>query len=148
MKEEFRKVLKNRTGFYDILVENTRDYKGEFEDVIHEAPEIYDLLCCLLDSKNITKDERNRLSAAIAYFILPRDIFPEETFGTKGYLDDVYLCLYVLREIEREHELEELLEHWKGNVNVLKRLLDKDFKRLDEKYGYILHDVLSYIGLE
>lgn len=146
-KKEILKTLKNKTEFYDILLENTRDYSGKYKNILIHAPNIYATLCKLLDSKNISESYRNILSSAIAYFILPKDIFPEDIFGTRGYIDDVYLCLFILRKIEKEYEIEEILECWDGGVKTLKKLLNESYVELDKDFHYILKDILSYIGL-
>jgi len=146
-KKELANQLKNKTEFKDILEDNTKDYGGDFSEIVVHAPKIYGLLCRLLDSKNISTGDRNRISSVIAYFILPKDIFPEELFGTKGYLDDIYLCLHILRELEEKYEIEELIEYWDGDVRTLKKLLNDHYETLDKKFSYILKDMLSYIGL-
>jgi uncharacterized membrane protein YkvA (DUF1232 family) len=145
--KETNKFLKNKTEFCDILEENIKGYSGEFKEIIIYAPKIYKLMCALLDSPNINKSSRNRISSAIAYFILPKDIFPEEIFGTKGYIDDMYLCLHELRKINDEYEFEELLQYWDDEPRILKNLLSKEYEKIDEKLNYILNDMLKYIGL-
>lgn len=145
---EKKELLKNKTEFREILLENTKDYKGKYEKEIKFAPKIYKLLCRLLESKNLSKEYRNKISSTIAYFILPKDIFPEDVFGPKGYVDDIYLCLYLLNQIKEEYEIEELLEYWDESPKKLKTLLKDDYKRLDKDFGYILNDILEYIGLK
>jgi uncharacterized membrane protein YkvA (DUF1232 family) len=80
---------------------------------------------------------------SIAYFQLPK----EEFFGAKGYIDDIYLSLYVLRDLKDEYGIQEIIEHWEDDPKDLKRLLTKDFDRLHKKFGYILNDILDYVGL-
>ena len=148
MKQKFSKLLKNKIEFVEILEENTKNYKGEYVNVIRKAPEIYHLLCDLLRSKSISKIHRNKIVSAIAYFILKKDVFPEELFGSRGYVDDLLISLYVLREIRDEYDFEELSEYWEGNDRTLKKLLNEDFEKLNKKYGYILNDILKFVGLK
>ena len=147
-KSRINQLLKDKTSFIDILEKNTKNYKGEFSDVIIHAPKIYDLLCNLLESNNLSKKHRNMICSSIAYFILPKDIFPEDVFGPKGYLDDTYLCLHTLRELKAELEIEELVENWDYDINLLKKLLSEGYDELDEEFNYLLKDILEYTGLK
>ncbi len=147
MKDK-NKLLKNKTQFKDILEENTINYKGKHENTIKQCPKIYELLCKLLDSETIESKDKSQISSAIAYFILPKDIFPEELFGAKGYIDDIYLSLYILKKIEQKYEIEELLENWNYDCKLLINLLNKEYQMLNKEYNYILKDMLEYIGLK
>ncbi|MFC1454762.1 YkvA family protein [Candidatus Undinarchaeota archaeon] len=147
-KKEIAETLKNKTNFCDILKENTKNYNGDYSEVIQNMPEIYALLCDLLRSKNISVKTRNRICATIAYFILPKDVFPEEVFGTKGYLDDLLLSLHILKEVEVEYEFEELLEYWDGEPKLLKKLITEDYDELYAKFNYIFKDILEYVGIK
>ena len=146
-KKEIDKQLKNKTEFFHILSENTANYKGKYENIMVNAPKIYNLLCGLLDSKIIYKKDRQKISSAIAYFILPKDIFPEDIFGTKGYIDDIYLCLYILKTLKGEYGIEELLKYWEESPQLLKKFLEEDYEELNKELNYILQDILDYVGI-
>ena len=146
-QEEINKQLKNTTKFLHILSENTQDYKGKYGEVIINAPKIYKLLCKLLESENIYKKDRHKISSTIAYFILPKDIYPEEEFGAKGYIDDIYLCLYILNEIKEKYGMKEILHYWDSEPELLLKLLEEDYRKLDEKLKHILQEMLDYVGI-
>lgn len=146
-EKEIKKQLKNKTRFLHILSDNTKDYKGKYEHFITNAPSIYKLLCDLLDSKNLYKEDRHKISSTIAYFILPKDIFPEEIYGVKAYLDDVYLSLYTLNKIKKEYGIKELIEYWDKSPDILKKLLEEDYIELDKELNYILQEMLEYVGI-
>ncbi len=63
--------------------------------------------------------------AAIAYFILPADIIPEDIYGPYGYADDVFLCAFVghrvLREVGRQ---DILLNSWDGEAPIVPLIED------------------------
>lgn len=141
--------LKNKTEFRDILFENTRDYDGKLKEVIKFAPQIYDLLCKLLeDGKFLSPESRQKICAAVAYFILPMDIIPEEITGAYGYIDDMYICLYVLKDLEVEYEFEALADHWNRNIEELKILLVEDYATLEKELGDKRYRILEYAGLK
>ena len=72
-------------------------YEGEFADLISQAPAFYKLMTRLLDDPDLPKPLSPHIIAAIAYFILPEDIIPEDKFGPVGYVDDIYLCAFVAK---------------------------------------------------
>lgn len=147
-KKEIEEQLRNKTDFFDILVENTKNYNGKFKKTMNNAPEIFILLCNLLNSKNIEKEHRIKISAVIAYFILPRDVYSESIIGVRGYFDDILLCLYLLRELRDHYEIEELLQYWEGDSKLLEYLLSEGYKKLYKKYKLFLNDMLEYIGIK
>lgn len=146
-EKEIKKQLKNKTEFLHILIDNTKNYQGKYEQIIVNAPAIYKLLCNLLDSKNLYKEDRHKISSTIAYFILPKDIFPEEIYGVEGYIDDIYLCLYILNELKKEYGIKELLGYWEESPDLLRKLLGDDYQELDKELNYILKDMLEYVGI-
>ena len=139
--------LMNKIEFFDILKENTFNYKGKYKLLINNSPAIYQLLCTLLDSSKIHRDHRALISSTIAYFILPRDIFPEEKYGVKGYIDDIYLCLYALNIIKKRYGLSLLQEYWDGSQQLLSKLLEKEYIALEKELKQILPKMLEYIGI-
>jgi uncharacterized membrane protein YkvA (DUF1232 family) len=147
-KKEIEEQLRNRTDFFDILVENTKNYNGKFKKIMNNAPDIFILLCNLLHSKNIEKEYRIKISAVIAYFILPRDVYPEKIIGLRGYFDDILLCLYLLRELRDHYEIEELLQYWEGDSKLLEYLLTEGYEKFYKEYKIFLNDMLEYIGIK
>jgi uncharacterized membrane protein YkvA (DUF1232 family) len=139
--------LMNPVEFFDILKENTINYKGKYEILIKNSASIYQLLSELLDSNKLHRDHRALISSTIAYFILPRDIYPEEIYGAKGYIDDIYLCLYSLSIIKKEYGISILREHWKGPSQLLSQLLNKEYPVLDKELNHILPKMLDYVGI-
>lgn len=140
--------LKKNIDFEDLLKKKTKEYNGKLSETIKYASDIYNLMCNLLTSEKLTKKERNKISCVIGYFILPKDVFPEEVFGMEGYIDDIYLCLYILKEIEKKHKIKLLLEYWDRDNETIERLLTEDYEMLDKNFSHILNDMLYYIGLK
>lgn len=148
MRKSKEDSLSVKLDFYDILTQNTKDYQGHYEFVIKKAPEIYQLLCNLLKSESITKETRRKIACAIAYFILPEDVYPECTLGPIGYIDDILLCVHVLREIRSEYNIDILLEHWQGDYNILTTILDEYYTKIIKDCPNFLKKMLELVGLQ
>ena len=86
----------NYTGFYESLSEQIQSYKGKKGDLIELAPPLFKLLTNLLEDYRTPKKARPLINAALAYFVSPYDVYPEEVYGAEGFTDDIFLCLYVV----------------------------------------------------
>ena len=60
-----------------------------------------------------------KICAALGYFVVPFDIIPEQIYGPNGYIDDIFLCSYILKEIESEKGIIFLDGYWKGDERLM-----------------------------
>ena len=93
------KVLKD---FHDTLIENLETYTGEYESFIDYGPSLFKLLCDLLNS-DVDSSLRLPICGAIAYYVTPEDVIPENIYGPYGYIDDIYLSSHVLKMVGDVH---------------------------------------------
>lgn len=132
--------------FYDVLRENLDNYDGDYQDFINYGPDLFKLLTDVLNENEVTADIRLKISAAIAYYVVPFDIIPETIYGPDGYIDDIFVCLYVLKEIEEMMGFEFLEELWESDTDLrlaLDECYDKSKDVIDDKKDAIL----KYVGL-
>ena len=132
--------------FYDTLIENLEGYEGEYAYFINCGPNLFNLLCDLLSQKEISREMRLEISAAIAYYVAPDDIIPEEIYGPYGYIDDIFVSVYVLRKVAKEFGYEFLQDLWKHETDV-KEVMDDCYDNSLELLEDKVHPVLSYVGL-
>ena len=90
--------LINDFDFKEYLAENTKNYKGQYADQIRLLPEIYHLVCRLLESATLPLKMRADFFLAIGYLFYPNDLYSEEEHGAAGFIDDLMLLLVVLRK--------------------------------------------------
>lgn len=141
------KKMTNFKGFYEYLKDELNVYKGEVDDVIYYGPELFKLLTDLMNDKTVAKKYRLMMNAAIAYFVVPFDVIPEEIYGPYGYIDDVFLCSYVLLEIKKKYGKSLLDKYWDGDepiTDVLKNAQKVTKKELRSK----TKEILEYSGLD
>lgn len=132
--------------FYDTLIENLNSFDGEYAGFIDYGPNLFNLLCDLLSQKEIKKDMRLEISAAIAYFVVPDDIIPEEIYGPYGYIDDIFISVYILRKVADEFGYEYLQNLWKHESNV-KEIMDDCYDNSLELLEDKVYTILVYVGL-
>jgi uncharacterized membrane protein YkvA (DUF1232 family) len=134
--------------FDDLLERDISDYKGEFKELIQQAPALYRLMTKLLDDRALPSRMSPLVIAAIAYFILPEDIIPEDKFGPVGYVDDIYLCAFVANEVMKAAGTQEILtRNWDGNTPVV-ALIMEILEREQELIGDKKDRIMQYIGYD
>ena len=102
----------------------------------------------LLDDKDLPKSMSPQIIAAIAYFILPEDIIPEDKFGPVGYVDDIYLCAFVAYEVMKETGTPDILSrNWDGGRPVIE-LVEEILNREKELLGNKKERMMQYIGFD
>jgi uncharacterized membrane protein YkvA (DUF1232 family) len=135
-------------SFDELLAEDIAEYEGRHDELIYQAPALYRLLCHLLDDAALPHRLRPMVLAAIAYFVLPADVIPEDIHGPYGYIDDIWLVAHVAAFIRDETSNPALLDHnWDGEAP-LEPLIDDLLTRDDPELAAAKPKILSYIGWE
>ena len=134
--------------FDAMLEKDISGYEGKFSQLIAEAPALYRMMTKLLDDRALPKEMSPLVIAAIAYFILPEDIIPEDKYGPIGYVDDIYLCAFVANEVAKTSGSTDILtRNWDGNVPIAKlirEILDREKELIEDKKDRIM----QYIGYD
>ena len=112
-------------GFDALLEEDIRAYEGRHDDLIYQAPALYRLMTHMLDDPVLPRRLRPLILGAIAYFILPADIIPEDVHGPYGYVDDIFLAAFTADLVRRELGSDDiLLANWDGESPILTLIHD------------------------
>ncbi len=134
--------------FDKILEKDIEGYEGANSDLIRYAPAFYRLMSRMLSDSRLPKSMWKLVIAAIAYFILPSDIIPEESHGAMGYVDDIFLCAIVADEVRRATGSDEiLLNNWDGSRPIVP-LIEEILSRERELIGDKRKTLLDYIGYQ
>lgn len=132
--------------FSDTLKENLNSFDGDYASFIDYGPNLFILLCDLLDDKRISKQSRLEIGAAISYFVVPNDVIPEEIYGPYGYVDDIFVSVYVLKKIAKKYGYDFIQEVWNSDVHV-KEVIDECFDKSLELLEDKVYPILAYCGL-
>lgn len=131
--------------FYDTLIENLETYTGEYESFIDYGPDLFKLLCNLLNS-DVDYSLKLPICGAIAYYVTPEDVIPENIYGPYGYIDDIYLSSYVLKMVGDRHGYGFIQEKC-GVSNIEKIISECESKSLEILSDSEIKSILEYIGL-
>lgn len=116
-------------------------------EIIKEVPNIFSTLESLIRDKDLQSNERLMVFAAIGYFFIPDDLFPEEKLGQIGYIDDIILSLHIINEISRSiYGYDKLLRNWKLEISIDDALVTI-LPELMKNYPKESIGVLDYLGL-
>lgn len=134
--------------FDKVLEQEISGYKGLHSELISKAPALFRLMTRLMDDPGLTDRLSPLVIAAIAYFILPEDVIPEEEFGPLGFVDDIFLCAFVADQIRKETGTDDILNrNWDDKdpvIPIIQQILDKENELIGDKKQVIL----DYIGYE
>ena len=130
--------------FYDTLLENLDSYDGEYESFINYGPNLFKLLCDLLNCE-IDNSLRLPICGAIAYYVTTDDVISEQIYGPYGYIDDIYLASYVLKLVAQNHGYDFLQDNCTFEVEpIVKECESKSLEILNEDE---VNSIIAYIGL-
>lgn len=137
----------NFKDFYDALIENLDSYNGEYASFIDCGPNLFKLMCDLLEY-DILQEIRKELCSAIAYYVVPMDIIPEQIYGPYGYIDDIYISVYVLRIVADEYGYDFIQKIWDKPQDIKNVMDDCERKSLEVLKEDEIKSILTYVGLE
>jgi uncharacterized membrane protein YkvA (DUF1232 family) len=134
-------------NFTDILKFNVQSYNGKHSEIIKKAPLLYEMAVNLLKDVQVSAIFRQKLLAAIGYFIIPNDIYPEDEHGPIGYVEDIMLLIYIFKEINNSKGKTPLIRNWKGEEEELSLLLGNDFEKLKMSFPMLFEEVIKFTGI-
>lgn len=131
--------------FYDTLIENLETYNGEYESFIDYGPILFKLLCQMLNC-DIDHSLKLPICGAIAYYVTPEDVIPENIYGPYGYIDDIYLSTYVLKMVGEKHGYDFIQAN--SSVGDIESVINEcEAKSLEILKDEEIKSILDYIGL-
>lgn len=136
------------TSYYKFLKAELNNYDGKFDQFILYIPDFFKLLCELVN-ENIDKKDKKDIYSALAYFVIPNDVIPEDLYGPAGYIDDMFICAVALNKLKNKYGIELLRKHWEQDEDlkeVLNLCLEKSKKVLTGKS--LIKDVLKAASLD
>ncbi|MCX7623070.1 MAG: DUF1232 domain-containing protein [Thermomicrobium sp.] len=133
-------------GFYELLVDHVRGYRGDVDEIVLLAPDLFRFLTNLLEDPRVHATARQLVCAALAYFVVPYDVEPEEIYGPRGFVDDVYLCAYVARVLRAMLPADVMEVAWDAEFPLFETI-DRVYEQARQVLGERTDAVLRYVGL-
>ena len=118
--------MSTNTGFYkklranvDAWLKSKTGKRHKHAKYILLAPDFFHLLVKLIAEPKVPVELKAVLGFAVAYFILPLDLFPEGIIGPAGYMEDIVLTVWVLNKLINKTGPRIIQKHWAGEEDVL-----------------------------
>jgi uncharacterized membrane protein YkvA (DUF1232 family) len=134
-------------NYFQFLKDRVFTYKGRFDAYLFYTPDFFRILCRLLDETCLEDKERHMILCALGYFVTPNDVIPEEIYGPAGYIDDIYLCCFVLKKLAEKHGMELIEKYWEEENEDFSRALEHSLSSAEKSLGEKTAQVLNYVGL-
>lgn len=83
-------------------------------DAVRELPNFLRLLYGLVTDPRVAVVDKMLVAGAVAYVLLPEDIFPDFV-PLVGEVDDIFVLVLALRRLMKSAGPEIMLEHWMGD---------------------------------
>jgi len=134
---------KHNLEYYDILIENVKNYQGPHRDLQLNCPIFFKLLCSILKYRFTDWHTKIMISSSLAYFVLEDDVIPDKE--ENGYIDDLFIVSYVLKEImEKSPEL--IVENWPYHEDIFE-IIEDTYQKTSDILGDLSTEVLRKVGL-
>ena len=138
------KKRRGQAGFYEDLVEQVQGYRGEKKEIVRLAPELFKLMTNLMRDNRLPKEAKPLINGAISYFVAPYDGIPEEAFGPIGFMDDIFVCLHVLRKLMKIVDTRLLDDNWESAESV-KTFVERVYPDVEEYMRHAAKHILNYV---
>jgi len=137
-------TLKKFNGFYESLVRDIASHAGPHKKLNQYCPIFFQLLCRIINDKVTDWNTKLMIDAALAYFVLPDDIIPDKEEA--GYVDDLFIVTYVLKEIKEKVSPELIINNWDGEKDILS-LIDQVYEESSKIVAQYSLDIIRKVGL-
>ncbi|OHD54300.1 MAG: hypothetical protein A2014_01180 [Spirochaetes bacterium GWF1_49_6] len=148
MKERKEKLLWERSHYYQFLKTELGSGECTEKDVLCHLPDFYMLLADLLNMIRLDREDRAYVCAALGYLVAPADWIPELIHGPDGYIDDLFVTVYVIDRLAAKYGIGPIKSLWEGEGDfeaIYPRCLEYSHEKV-EKLG-LTDKVLKYVGL-
>ena len=113
-------------------------------NIIEDLKTVYHILYRLLALPESDWKTKIYVSTAIAYLINPYDVIPEVDGGEEGYIDDLYLCLLVLNDLNKyrvdlivlANEEKINIDEFIKKIEIIKEEINDKKELIEEVSGY------------
>ncbi len=134
--------------YHDFLKNEIMQFRGPIEDYIYYLPSLFKLLTDVLDSDKLSGDDRKSILCTLGYFVTPNDVIPEDIYGPAGYVDDIFLCAYVLKDIMEKYGTGLLENCWDTENDPVEEVIDYCLEKTSESLKEKKAEIFQFVGIQ
>jgi uncharacterized membrane protein YkvA (DUF1232 family) len=136
--------LEHHHSYIEFLINRIALKPAQEREAIKYFPHLYSLACNILNDSFTDWHTRMMISTALGYYILEEDLIPD--YKEHGYVDDLFILSYVLREIKKHVSSNIFTNNWEYHEDVLE-LIDTVYENTHKILGKKACDILHIVGL-
>ncbi len=125
--------------YSEMLEEIFLNYEGKYENLLKKIPLYFNILQKVYCSNELNWEAKFKINSCFSYFAIPIDLIPDD--GPEGYLDDLFICTYVLKDIVLNYSY--VIKEFSVNLSELNQVLNNLNNLLGEK----IFEILRFAGL-
>ncbi|MDG6219515.1 MAG: DUF1232 domain-containing protein [Candidatus Thermoplasmatota archaeon] len=144
IEEPSYEQLPNNYSYKTFLISRIASRPPQEQEIIKNFPNLYSLACNILNDDYTDWHTKMMISTALSYYILEEDIIPDNI--EHGYIDDLFILCYVLREIKKHVSSNIITSNWDYEENIME-MIDTVYAQTREILGKRACDVLHKVGL-
>ena len=111
-----------RARMLDAAERQSHRYGKPVVEAMLLVPDVFILLVRLALDREVPGEARALIGGALAYFLLPVDLFPEAVVGAPGFLDDLVLASAVLAQAMGGELEPHARKYWNGDQELRQTL--------------------------
>lgn len=136
--------IPERNSFYNFLINRVENFGGKNAEIIRYCPNFFRLLCKIINCKYSDWHTKILISSSLGYFVLEEDAIPDDL--EDGYIDDLFLITYVLREIRDTISPQLIEENWDGEEDICD-LIENIYEKCYEIIPDHILPILQKVGI-
>ena len=121
---------------------------NSIDSYLLNLPLLFKVLTGLLDQRTLHADDRKTVLCALGYFVAPNDVIPERVYGPAGYVDDIFICCWVLQKILNKYGIDFISRYWDNEECPIKETIELCLQKAKSQLNEIADDVLEYAGFK
>ncbi len=129
--------------YSQMLEEVFSNYQGDDKEMLLNIPRYFYILQKVY-SEDIGWISKFKINCCLSYFGVAEDII-EDSIGPQGYYDDLFVCVYVLKDVIKENK-EKVLKYWNSEED-LETSLEDLYQKLSSLLKDSINDILHFTGL-
>lgn len=143
-EKEPPQLMDTHYPYREFLIGRITSKSDKEQKIIKDFPNLYSLACNILNDVDTDWHTKIMISAALGYYILEEDIYPDS--AEQGYVDDLFILCYVLREIKKHVSSNIITSNWNYGGDIME-LIELTYEQTYTLLGDKACDVLHKVGL-
>lgn len=130
--------------YYEYLLQHVDAYQGSYRDLVLYCPVLFTLISRIFRSETTPFRYKLLSSLAMSYQVLDQDVIPD--WRECGYIDDLYVTLYILHMMIEEGAKHLIQDNWPSESDII-NVIHELYPKITTIIGKRDEIILTMVGL-